>query len=267
MTSVLPRRRVSVGLVLVLLLSAFGAIAAMAQTPVDQILNTGSSNIQYKLQGSPTFLTLAPGQTLPVADAYDLQNQGSITAQLTTQRLVGSTWTTVFVIKLFPGSQGTFAPVGTLCNIGQWTVTTYYYSGQYIGNLYARASLVGLVSSSPQGAGTPPITTPPVLNLWGYESYAGGSRLEVTTIDYLRTGATVQLVGSTDPGCSSSAYSVTQQGQYVNWNNTGTVSSTNMPCLRITSAPALGWQGALALLAGLGVLLARRPRRAVAEIG
>ncbi len=263
MTPVLPRRRASVALIFSLLLGVLGVSTVRAQSAVDQIVNSGSANVMYKLQNSATFLTLGPGQSLPVADVYDIQNQSSIQAQLTTQRLVGSTWTSVFVIKLFPGSQGTFAPVGTICNVGQWTVTTYYYSGQYIGNLYARTSLVGLVAGAPaHGSGSAPIPVPPVLNVWGYESYAGGSRIEATTFDAVRTGGTVQLLGSRDENCNTSAYSITAQGQYVNWSNQGIVTAKTMPCLVIQSLPALGWPGVLALLAGLAALLAWRPRRA-----
>ena len=171
----------------------------------------------------------------------------------------------MFVIKLLPGSQGTFAPVGALCNVGQWTVTTYYYSGQYIGNLYARMSLTALSAAGTKDGKGATITTPPVVNAWGYESYAGGSRLEITTIDYLRTSGIVQLIGSTDPTCNALTYSVSVQGQYVNWNNTGTVTTRTFPCLNLSTVPALSWQGAVALLAGLALLLAWPNRRALSS--
>jgi hypothetical protein len=220
----------------------------------DHVINSGSIAVKYRPVGTTNWTLLQPGQTLVVTQKMEFLNESFSTAQLTTQRNIDTGYTTVFVIVLSPGAQGTYDRVGTVCTNGQWTVTTYYYSGQYIGNIYGRTFL------SPLGPGG----VNPVITVWGYEAYAGGSRIEATVFDNLRTSGHLRLVGSSDATCSNGEYTIDLQGEYINWNNNGMVTTRTMPCAVTQSLPALSPAMLVALLALLGgtALLVQRRRLA-----
>ncbi len=242
-------------------LCAFPSIAT-AQL-ADQVVNNGGSAVKYRLAGTHTWLFLQPGQSVVVdGQQYEFLNENSANGSLTTQRYVGTGYTTVFVITMGPGSQGTYESVGLVCTSGQWTVREYYYSNQYIGNIYARC-ILSLISAPARGDFTP-AAYQPVITVWGYGAYNGGSRMAATTFDNSRSGSNITLVGSSDPTCGTQSYFIDAQGEYINWDDFGRVTARTMPCALYGAAPALSPAGLVLLLGALAgvAIVARRRRRA-----
>jgi hypothetical protein len=273
MTSVRRTRRIAPTISALVFLGLVALpVLAHAQAN-DRLVNASGHAVKYRQSGASTWLLLNPGGFIDLTTTYDLLNESFLAAPMTMQRLGGTVYSTSMTINMDPGAQGTVSSQGVICTVGRFVVTQFMYTSQYIGNLYGRALLSPLSApargNAPRGDDHQAQAINPVVTVWGYESYNGtSSRLEMTTMDQIRTGGYVSLVGSTDDDCTTGSYIIEFQGEYINWDNTGKVTSRTMPCANSSSFPLvhpivlIAMIGALGAGAAAAARTAQRPRSA-----